>query len=220
MEQMYTNWNAGLTKDGSRKTYEFLCDRRSTVAYTNIEQLIDEALTAGYFDYVDNLYIKVIDMTCRHLGHSGPNGHPSKKDRCAVPKKVIDKKKTKEAVAKFNQQKASKVKKPKPVYKTLYECKRRKPQPVRAQSGIYRDPYNRKLKQFSTASNDGLLNGGDPFTVLFNLHNVDDKAIAPAWLTKPPSIKWSINTEGNVLSGDLVLHLDIQGEQAGEYAVK
>ena len=106
------------------------------------------------------------------------------------------------------------------MYKTFYECKRRKPQPIRSESAIYRDPYNRKLKQFSTASNDGFLNGGDPFTVLFNLHNVDDKAIVPAWLSKPPSIKWSINTETNVLSGNLVLHLDIQGEQAGQYALK
>ena len=217
MESMYTNWNAGKTKDGKNQTYDYEFDRKCTVAYADVDKVIDGNLCKGSFNETDDLYVKIINGTMRHVGHSGPNGHPSKKDRCAVPKKVIDKKKTKERLAQYNLQKGSKPKSPKPVYKNIYECKRRKPQPIRTEPGIYPDPFNKKLKQFSTACNDGWLNGGCPFFVLLNLHNIDGKAIVPPWLTKATKINWTMSDNNNKLSGKLVLHLDIHGEQAGEY---
>lgn len=73
---------------------------------------------------------------------------------------------------------------PKPIEKTVYTCKRRKPQPIGDKYEIYQDPHDKKLTQFRTASNDGYLKGGCPFSILFNLHNIDDKAIVPSWLTK------------------------------------
>ena len=96
MENMYTNWHAGLRKDGKTKTYDYSFDRKSTVAYANVEKLIDDNLSKGIFSGLNHLYIQIIDGTCRHTGHSGPNGHPSKRDRCAVAEKVLDRKKMKE----------------------------------------------------------------------------------------------------------------------------
>ena len=177
-------------------------------------------MCTGSFDKIDNLYVSVVNGTCRHYGHHGPNNHPSKTDRCAVPERVIDRKKTKEKLQKWNANKGSKIKTPKPVYKTIYVCKRRKPQPLRSVAGIYQDPYKKKLKQFSTACNDGFLNGGCAFAVLFHLHNVDDKAIVPSWLTKPPNIIWEVDESTNYLQGQLNWHLDNDAEIAGEYAVK
>ena len=87
MENVYTNWNAGLTKDGKSKTYEYQYDRKITVAYSDVEKDIDESLCSGKFDVLDDLYIKIINGTCRHLGHSGPNGYPSKKIDVQLPKK-------------------------------------------------------------------------------------------------------------------------------------
>lgn len=86
MEQMYTNWNSGLTKDGKSKTFEYTFDRKVTVAYADVEKIIDESLCNGKFEEIDELYVKVLNGTCRHVGHSGPSGYPSKTDRCAVPK--------------------------------------------------------------------------------------------------------------------------------------
>ena len=219
MSSMYTNWNAGKTKDG-KNTYEYNYDRKVTVGYADVEKMIDSDLCTGIFQQTDNLYVSVLNGTCRHYGHHGPNNHPSKTDRCAVSQRVRDRKKTKEKLQKWNKNKGSKTKPPKPVYKTIYACKRRKPQPLRHVAGIYQDPFKKKLKQFQTACNDGFLNGGCPFALLFNLNNVDDKAIVPSWLTKPPTITWDVNESTNVLKGQLNLHLNNDGEQAGEYAVK
>ena len=141
----YTNWNAGLTKNGKEKTFSFNFDRKSTVARANVEKMIDDALSSGRFNEIDELYVKIINGTCRHVGHSGPNGYPSKKDRCAVSKRVVDKKKTKEKLQQWINQKGSKTKKPKSVYKTVWQCKRRKPQPLRAESGIYQDAHKKSL---------------------------------------------------------------------------
>ena len=85
----YTNWNAGLTKN-KRKTFDYTFDRKSTVARANVEKMINDALSTGKFREIDQLYVKLINATCRHINHSGPNGFPSKKDRCSVKKSVVD----------------------------------------------------------------------------------------------------------------------------------
>ena len=91
---MCTNWNAGLTKDGKPKTYDYQFDRKSTVAYADVEKMIEDNLCTGTFNDIDDLYVKIINGACRHVCHSGLSGHPFKKDRCAGLKKVIDRKKT------------------------------------------------------------------------------------------------------------------------------
>ena len=65
-------------------------DRKSTVARVNVEKMIDDALSSGRFNEIDELYVKIINGTYRHVGHSGPNGFPSNKDRCAVKKTIVD----------------------------------------------------------------------------------------------------------------------------------
>ena len=101
MEHMYINWNAGLTKDGKHKTYDYIFDRKVTVAYAEVEKVIDDNLCKGSVDEIDDLYVNVLNGSCRHITHSGVNGHPSKKDRCAVAEKVIDRKKNKRSASKF-----------------------------------------------------------------------------------------------------------------------
>ena len=76
MEQLYTNWNAGLTKDGKTKTFDYKFDRKQTVAYADVERMIDDSLRKGSFEEIDDLYVKILNGTCRHVGHSGPNGYP------------------------------------------------------------------------------------------------------------------------------------------------
>ena len=217
MEKRYTNWNSGRTKDGSKKTYDYTFDRRKTVAYADMETMIDNGLSSGEHSEIDDIYVKLVMGPNRHTLHSGPNGNPSKKDTCAIAEKVIDKKKTKERqllIAKDKNKKKAR----KEITKLVYRCKRRKPQPKRSTSGIYRDPYKKKFKQFSTASNDGFFNGGCPFATLFHLHNIDDKGIPPAWLTKPPKFNWNVNNEK--LSATLTIHSDNNSELAGEYMLK
>ena len=53
VEQMYTNWNAGLTKDGKRKTFDYTFDRKVTFASADVERLIDESLCAGKFEEIE-----------------------------------------------------------------------------------------------------------------------------------------------------------------------
>ena len=38
MKHFYTNWNAGLTKNGEERTFSFTFDRKSTVARANMEK--------------------------------------------------------------------------------------------------------------------------------------------------------------------------------------
>ena len=218
MEQMYTNWNAGLTKDGKRKTFDYNLDRKRTVPYADVEKLVDESLSKGIFTELDSLYVKVINSVCRHTLHSGPQGHPSKRDKCAVPHKVVDKKKSKRGNQQPNdaQNQTSKSKK---AYKIVYKCKRRKPQKTRSESGIYRDPYNKKLWQFSTACNDGFFNGGNAFATLFHLSNVDDKGIIPGWISKPPKVTFTVD-QNNKLDVDVSLHYEFAAEHAGSYVLK
>ena len=93
---MYTNWNAGLRKDGKTQTYNYEIDKTSTVANADVENMIDDNLSKGIFSDINDLYIKVTNGTCRHKSHSGPNNYPSKRDKCARAQKVLDKKKMKE----------------------------------------------------------------------------------------------------------------------------
>ena len=44
MGLMYTNWNAGLTKDGKSKTFYYLFYRKVTVSYADVEKMIDNSL--------------------------------------------------------------------------------------------------------------------------------------------------------------------------------
>ena len=89
-------------------------------SYADVEKMIDESLCTGRFNNIDELYVQVLNGSCRHVGHSGPNGFPSKKDRCAVLRKVKDKKETAENKEKWEKQKEPKSKKPKIAYKEVY----------------------------------------------------------------------------------------------------
>ena len=85
MKHFYTNWNAGLTKNGEERTFSFTFDRKSTVARANMEKMIDDSLSSGDFWELDVIYVKVRHATCRHMNHTGPLGvHPSITDKCAV----------------------------------------------------------------------------------------------------------------------------------------
>ncbi|KAF0306812.1 hypothetical protein FJT64_021761 [Amphibalanus amphitrite] len=86
----YTNWNAGLTKDGER-TFDFAYDRKTTVCRASMAVQLDDALSTGDFAAIDELYVRVINGTLRHTGHSGRGDAPSAKDGCAVRRQVVDK---------------------------------------------------------------------------------------------------------------------------------
>ena len=47
MKYMYSNWKPGLTKDGKCKTYDYTFDRKRSVAYLDMEEMIDKALSTG-----------------------------------------------------------------------------------------------------------------------------------------------------------------------------
>ena len=166
-----------LKKNGKEeKTFDFKFDREVTAARSNVEKMIDDALKTGEFSKIDELYVGIINATCRHVGHSGPNRFPSKTDRCAVKNVIVDDKATRKTLQEWEQ--GGKVgRKPKAVKRTVYCCKRRKPQPLTDVPMIYTDPHKKEIKQFTTACNDGYLNGGCPFAILLNLNNVDDKTI-------------------------------------------
>ena len=130
MKNYYTNWNAGHRKNGQgKKTFDFKFDRKSTVARADVEKMIDGALSTGNFQAIDELYVKILNGTCRHVGHSGPHGFPSKKDKCAIKEKYVDKQATKKKLEEWisRNRKGSK---PRPVQKEGVACKRRKPQPI------------------------------------------------------------------------------------------
>ena len=217
MNGYYTNWNAGITKNGKDKTFSFKFDRKSTVARANVEKMIDDALSSGRFNEIDELYVKIINGTCRHVGHSGPKGFPSKKDRCAVKKTIIDEVATGKQVQAWKQQGSAPRSKPNPVKKTVYYCKRRKPQPLTDVPAIYNDPHKKEITQFTTACNDGFLNGHCPFAILLNLNNADDKAIIPEWLVKRPKVRWLSKAEGTVT---WELNVMSSGEMPEEYTSK
>ena len=80
---------------------------------------------------------------------------------------------------------------------------------------IYKDPHKRKLVQFTTDRNDGLITGSCPFAILLNLNNVDDKIVLPEWLLKPPKIIWD-GTE--ILSVEI--NITSNGELPEDYLTK
>ena len=91
MKHFYTNWNAGLTKNGEERTFSFTFDRKSTVARANMEKMIDDSLSSGDFWELDVIYVKIRHATCRHMNRSEPLGvHPSKTDKCAVRTEMVD----------------------------------------------------------------------------------------------------------------------------------
>ena len=145
--------------------------------------MIDDALSSGNFQELDELYVNIINGTCRHVGHSGPNGFPSKKDKCAIKKLVVDPKATQQKLQEWEKA-GSKGNKPAPVMMTVCCCKRRKPGLLTENPTIHKDPHKKEITQFTTACNDGYMNGGCPSAILLNLNNVDDKTIIPEWLIK------------------------------------
>ena len=90
--------------------------------------MIDDALSTGDFHSVDELYVNIVNGTCRHINHSGPNRYPSKKDKCAVQETIVDRKATELKLQEWREGNC-KGRKPKPIKRTVYRCKRRKPQP-------------------------------------------------------------------------------------------
>ncbi|KAF0291143.1 hypothetical protein FJT64_010689 [Amphibalanus amphitrite] len=55
---------------------------------------LDDALSTGDFAAIDELYVRVINGTLRHTGHSGRGDASSAKDGCAVRRQVVDKAET------------------------------------------------------------------------------------------------------------------------------
>ena len=179
IENAYTNWNAGFTKDGKR-TFEFRYDRKITVCRARMVAELDSAMSTGDFSYIDQLYVSVINGTLRHTGHSGRGTAPSIRDGCAVKRLVVDKDATE--LARFSNPRAAAVK------KEVICCKRRMPRRLRTESAVSSDAHDRRNKQCETACNDVWMGGHDPFAVLHILNNVDDKAVVPAWLARPGTL--------------------------------
>ena len=210
----YTNWNAGFTRKG-KKTYDFKFDRKSTIAKLNVEKMIDDALMSGNFAELGDIYVKLL-TTCRHIGHSGPNGYPSKKDYCAVRQEVVDREGTEKKLGAWVAG-GKKGRKPKEVKRFLYACKRRMPKPKFDRPTIYRDPFKKELTQCSTAINDIWMNGVCPFSLLLNLNNVDDKLLLDEFLLKTPKIEWVPVSEGIV---KIRLYVMKSGDLLAEYILK
>ena len=211
ISQFYTNWNAGFTKDGER-TYDFAYDRKTTVCRAQMATMLDEAMTSGNFATVDDLYVRVINGTLRHTGHSGRGDAPSAKDGCAVRRRVVDKVATEEARA-AGRARAT-------VKKDVIVCKRRMPRRLRTDAAVVPDAHDPRIMQCETSCNDPLMGGHDPFTVLHFLNNIDDKAIVPGWLARPPRVEWKhVSTDGGGYQFDVVL-AEASGDGSVEYALK
>ena len=143
MKNFYTNWNAGLSKNDKERTFQFSLDRKKTVARADMEKMIDDGLTMGDFWDIDTLYVMIRRATCRHINHTRPLGiFPSKKDRCAVKTKQVDKKAT-EAKVRAWEKGGTKGAEPKPITKEVWACKRRMPQPSTDIAMIYNDPHKK-----------------------------------------------------------------------------
>ena len=212
IESAYTNWNAGFTKDGNR-TFDFRYDRKTTVCRARMSAELDSAMSTGDFSYIDQLYVSVINGTLRHTGHSGRGTAPSVKDGCAVKRLVVDKDATE--IARLNNPRAPAVK------KEAIHCKRRMPRKLRTKAVVTSDAHDRRIKQCETACNDVWMGGHDPFAVLHILNNVDDKAVVPAWLTRPPTVIWESSTTANGEEFSFTLQLETgSGDANVEYALK
>ena len=207
----YTNWNAGFTKDGER-TYDFAYDRKTTVCRAQMATMLDEAMTNGNFAALDDLYVRVINGTLRHTGHSGRGDAPSTKDGCAVRRRVVDKVATEEARA-AGRARAT-------VKKDVIVCKRRMPRRLRTDAAVVPDAHDPRIMQCETPCNDRFMGGHDPFTVLHVLNNIDDKAIVPGWLARPPRVEWKrASTDGDGYQFEMVL-AEASGDGSVEYALK
>ena len=149
---------------------------------------------------LDKLLCDIIVTNCRHITHTGKNGLPSKRDYCYSEKrKKIVEECTKE----------------KDVYKMRPVCKRRKPQPLRVEGAIHKDPHKKSFWQLTFESNDGYFNGADPFSILLGLGNADTKAIIPSSFLKCPRILPS--NDGLTLKLQF-FHLD--NDEAADYILK
>ena len=174
--------------------------------------MLDEAMTSGNFATVDDLYVRVINGTLRHTGHSGRGDAPSAKDGCAVRRRVVDKVATEEARA-AGRARAT-------VKKDVIVCKRRMPRRLRTDAAVVPDAHDPRIMQCETSCNDPLMGGHDPFTVLHFLNNIDDKAIVPGWLARPPRVEWKhVSTDGGGYQFDVVL-AEASGDRSVEYALK
>ena len=210
ISRCYTNWNAGFTKTGER-TFDFAYDRKTTVCRARMAAMLDGALSTGDFVSVDELYVRVINGTLRHTGHSGRGDAPSAKDGCGVRRLVIDKTATAEARA---------AGRPGPVKKQVIVCKRRMPRRLRSEGAVAKDAHDPRLYQCETPTNDKWIGGHDPFTVLHILNNIDDKAVVPAWLTRAPRVSWtSSSADGGGYEFDVELP-ESNGVHSVEYALK
>ena len=129
-------------------------------------------------------------------------------------KTIIDKLATDKRLQGWEKEGGVKRNKPTPVKRTVYYCKRRKPQPLSDVPAIYNDPHKKEITQFTTACNDGYLNGHCPFAILLNLNNVDDKAIIPEWLIKRPKVCWVEGTP------TIQLNIMSSGDMPEEYTSK
>ncbi|KAF0293570.1 hypothetical protein FJT64_008674 [Amphibalanus amphitrite] len=207
----YTNWNAGLTKDGER-TFDFAYDRKTTVCRASMAVQLDDALSTGDFAAIDELYVRVINGTLRHTGHSGRGDAPSAKDGCAVRRPVVDKAATEAARSADGRAKQ--------VKKEVIVCKRRMPRHLRTEPAVVIDAHDPRIYQFETASNDKWLGSHDPFTILHVLNNVDDKAVVPAWLTRTPRVEWKSSPTDSGGYTFNVLLAQSRGDGSVEYALK
>ena len=209
MAQMYTNWNAGLTKDGQR-TFDFAYDRKFTVCRARMAVDIDTALSTGDFRSIDTLYVSVINGTLRHTGHSGRGTAPSRKDGCAVSRRVVDRAATESA--RLRNPRAAVVK------KDVIRCKRRMPRRLRTVAVVTRDAHDKKIMQCELERNDVWMGGHDPFAVLHILHNIDDKGLVPAFLARAPKITWQRAEAGGF---ELTMELATgSGDGSVEYSLK
>ena len=220
--QFYTNWNAGFTKDGQR-TFDFAYDRKTTVCRAAMTRMIDEALTTGNHAELDELYVRVINGTLRHTGHSGRGDAPSSKDGCATSRRVVDKSARKNARSAGRARPGAAEPLPSGVdaaEKFVTVCKRRMPRRLRTRGAVVPDAHDPRITQCETACNDMWIGGHDPFAILHILNNIDDKAVVPAWLARPPTILWHDAAPGDANTRfDMVLAQG-SGDSSVEYALK
>ncbi len=168
IEPFITHWNAGFLEKGEEQTYNSTWDT-NIIPRAIMQEMIDECLTSGNCGSLNHFYVCVTNRMCRHIGHRGQNDKPLKTDRCATVKQKRSK----------DGQMTEQVK-----------CKRRMPHPLR-EAAIDKDPHNRAYTQLFFPTNDRWYNGHDPFVILLNMGNSDDKASVPDFLTKPPRLNWS-----------------------------
>ena len=198
MAQYSSNWNPGLTADGKKKTYDYETDRKNLTSTLDMASIIHKAMKSGDFDVLDDIYVRVLNTSCRHTMHSGSNGRPTKKDYCSSMKRKLDKK-----AMRIHTEKTGETCK---IHKQECVCKRRFPREMRDKPEIFQDPHNKKVMQLGLPCNDIWLNGGDPFANVLWLHNVDDKCIVMPQFCKNPKIDWTLNNPETEHLPSLILY--------------